>query len=76
MSARRTQNMPMTQFEKIPKERSRCTAAICVSWKVFTCIFSHVMLVTLVVSYCIFGAFTFEYLEAPNEIEVRLCVCL
>lgn len=72
MSGRRTQTMVPVQFDKIPKERSRCTAAICVSWKVFTCIFSHVMLVTLVVAYCIFGAITFEYLEARNEIEVSV----
>lgn len=63
--------MPPVTYDKIPKERGKCAAAICVSWKVFTCIFSHVMLITLVVSYCIFGAVTFEYLESENEKEVN-----
>jgi len=67
MSSRRTQSMPPATFEKIPTARSRCTSCICVSWKVFTCIISHVTLVTLVVAYCILGAFTFEHLEAENE---------
>lgn len=70
MSTRRTQSMPPTTYDKVPKERSRCIAAICVSWKVFTCIFSHVMLVALVVAYCIAGAFTFNHFEAGNEIQV------
>lgn len=56
--------------ERMPKTRGRCVSAICVSWKVFTCIFSHVLLVTTVVAYCLLGAKTFEYLEKKNEIEV------
>lgn len=67
----RSQSMPPTAYDKVPKKRGRCVAAICVSWKVFTCVFSHVMLITLVVSYCIFGAFTFEYLESQNEMAVK-----
>lgn len=70
MSTRRAQSMPPTAYDKIPKERGRCVAAICVSWKVFTCIFSHAMLITLVVAYCIIGAITFEHLEAANEVTV------
>lgn len=70
MSTRRAQSMPPTAYDKVPKERSRCIAAICVSWKVFTCVFSHVMLVALVVAYCIAGAFTFSYFESDHELQV------
>lgn len=62
--------VPISYGDKMPKTRGRCVSAICVSWKVFTCIFSHVLLVTTVVAYCLLGAKTFEYLEKNNEIEV------
>jgi hypothetical protein len=52
---------------------SRCSTLLHYTWKLCTCLFSHVTLVTLVVSYCIMGAFTFQNLEAHNEIKVRLC---
>lgn len=57
-------------MEKIPKHRGRCTSCLCMSWKVFTCIFSHVMLITLVVAYCLMGSYLFEWLEADNERHV------
>lgn len=66
MSLRRPQSLPP---EKPP--RNKCISVICVSWKVFTCIFSHVTLVTSVVAYCILGAFTFEHLEKDNEKNVN-----
>lgn len=72
MSTRRTQSMPPTAYDKVPKERGRCIAAVCVSWKVFTCVFSHVMLVAIVVAYCIGGAFMFNHFEAENEIQVTI----
>lgn len=56
--------------EKIPKQRGRCTSCICMSWKVFTCIVSHVMLISLVVGYCLLGSIAFEYLEAEHEQNV------
>lgn len=56
--------------EKIPKQRGRCTSCLCMSWKVFTCIVSHVMLISLVVGYCLLGSYLFEYLEAENERDV------
>lgn len=71
MSTRRAQSMPPTAYDKVPKERGRCIAAVCVSWKVFTCVFSHVMLVAVVVAYCIAGAFMFNHFEAENEIQVN-----
>lgn len=54
------------------KQRGKCTTALCMSWKFFTFVFSHVMLIALVVSYCIMGAFTFQELEAKHEREVRI----
>lgn len=50
---------------------SRCVRILYFIWKFCTCVFSHVLLVSLVVSYCILGAFTFEHLEADNERKVR-----
>lgn len=67
------QPQPMRNYDtKMPKTRGRCVSAICVSWKVFTCICSHVLLVTTVVAYCLVGAKSFEYLERENEIAVSL----
>ncbi|XP_059620713.1 uncharacterized protein LOC132264500 [Phlebotomus argentipes] len=72
MSQRRGQSIPPYVYEgHSANERNRCTAALCMSWKFFTCLLSHITLVTLVVSYCILGAFTFEHLEADNEISVK-----
>lgn len=59
-----------TFVEKIPRQRGRCTSCLCMSWKVFTCIFSHVMLISLVVAYCLFGSYAFERLESENEKNV------
>ncbi|PNF39339.1 hypothetical protein B7P43_G01514 [Cryptotermes secundus] len=50
---------------------SRCSTLLRYTWKICTCLFSHVTLVSLVVSYCIMGAFTFQNLEAHNEIKVK-----
>lgn len=57
--------------EKIPKQRGRCTNCLCMSWKVFTCILSHVTLITCVVAYCVMGSYAFEWLEGQNERDVR-----
>lgn len=70
MSTRRAQSMPPAIYEK--PTRGRCLSAICVSWKVFTCVLSHVLLVALVVAYCWMGAITFEHLEAGHEREVGM----
>lgn len=67
MSIRRAQSIPQEKAAK-----NRCVQLICVSWKVFTCVFSHVTLVTSVVAYCILGAYTFESLEKENERNVSL----
>lgn len=68
--SRRSQSLPMTQYDGIPSTRGKCVSCLCFSWKIFTCVFSHVTLVTLVVAYCILGAFTFERLESENEVMV------
>jgi len=49
---------------------NRCTTLVYYAWKIFTCLFLHVLLVTMVVLYCLLGAFAFERLESANEIEV------
>lgn len=51
---------------------NRCRRCLYYIWKVVTCIFSHIILVSLVVAYCILGAFTFESLEAEHEVQVGL----
>ncbi|CAO1434317.1 unnamed protein product [Diamesa hyperborea] len=80
MSSRRAQSQQPTAYEKQmqlqqieppPPGRSKCMSCLCFSWKVFTCIFSHATLITLVVSYCVLGAFTFERLEADFERTVK-----
>ncbi|XP_037940681.1 uncharacterized protein LOC119673472 [Teleopsis dalmanni] len=70
MSNRRAQSMPAQMLDQKPT-RGRCVAAICFSWKIITCIVSHVTLVLLVVSYCVGGAYLFRHLEKPHEIEVK-----
>lgn len=49
---------------------NRCRSCLYHTWKIFTCIFSHIILVSMVVAYCILGAFTFEQLESKNEVVV------
>lgn len=55
-----------------PAPRSKCISCLCFSWKVFTCVFSHITLIALVVMYCVAGASLFHYLEEDNEKAVRL----
>lgn len=51
-------------------EPSACRSFLHYTWKAITCLFSHVTLVTMVVSYCILGAITFRTLEKEHELEV------
>ncbi|KAF6215823.1 hypothetical protein GE061_000158 [Apolygus lucorum] len=50
---------------------NRCTRVLYVIWKIFTCLFTHIALVTMVVSYCLLGAATFESLESGHEKLVK-----
>ncbi|KAI5696078.1 hypothetical protein M8J75_007815 [Diaphorina citri] len=60
--------MMMEEMEVGP---NRCTTIVYYAWKIFTCLFLHVILVAMVVSYCVMGAFMFESLEKEHEIYVR-----
>ncbi|KRT86328.1 hypothetical protein AMK59_2047 [Oryctes borbonicus] len=53
------------------KGPSFCSRLLKYSWKTISCLFSHITLVSMVVSYCILGALTFEKLEKENEIKVK-----
>ncbi|XP_067646566.1 uncharacterized protein galene [Eurosta solidaginis] len=70
MSTRRVQSLPPHMLDEKPT-RGKCITAICFSWKVISCVVSHVILVFLVVSYCVGGAYLFQHLEKPHEIEVK-----
>ncbi|XP_063220303.1 potassium channel subfamily K member 18-like isoform X2 [Bacillus rossius redtenbacheri] len=54
-----------------PGRPNRCLTVLYYAWKICSCLFSHVVLVSLVVAYCILGAFTFRSLEKDNELEVK-----
>ncbi|XP_026464438.1 uncharacterized protein LOC113367024 [Ctenocephalides felis] len=62
--------LPTYDFDP-PPPPSKCAKVLHCIWKIITCVFSHAFLVTLVVAYCILGAFTFEHLEAENERKVK-----
>lgn len=65
-------NMLMdVDFDDAP---NRCTTLVYYAWKIFTCLFLHVLLVTMVVLYCLLGAFTFQKLESEHELEVSFIV--
>ncbi|KAK1130934.1 hypothetical protein K0M31_017239 [Melipona bicolor] len=50
---------------------SKCIKFLRFLWKFFRCVFSHVSLVSLVVLYCLIGAYAFEALEATHEKEIK-----
>jgi len=50
---------------------SRCLRFLRLLWKFSRCVFSHVTLISLVVAYCLIGAYAFESLEANHEREVN-----
>ncbi|XP_072758263.1 uncharacterized protein Galene [Anoplolepis gracilipes] len=58
---------PMMETEK----PSRCIRFLRLLWKFSRCVFSHVTLISLVVAYCLIGAYAFEALEADNEKKVK-----
>ncbi|KAK2582039.1 hypothetical protein KPH14_002744 [Odynerus spinipes] len=50
---------------------SRCMRFLRLLWKFSRCVFSHVTLVSLVVAYCVIGAYAFESLEADHEKQIK-----
>lgn len=58
---------PMMEVER----PSRCMRFLRLLWKFSRCVFSHVTLISLVVAYCLIGAYAFEALEANHEKEVN-----
>ncbi|KOB78075.1 Uncharacterized protein OBRU01_03030 [Operophtera brumata] len=50
---------------------SKCAKFLYYTWKLCSVVFSHFVMISLVVAYCILGAVTFEKLEAQHEREVK-----
>ncbi|KAJ8984158.1 hypothetical protein NQ317_017810 [Molorchus minor] len=48
-----------------------CSQFLHYTWKTISCLFSHITLVAMVVSYCVLGAYAFATLEVGNEIKVK-----
>ncbi|KAJ2951320.1 hypothetical protein O0L34_g5722 [Tuta absoluta] len=51
---------------------SKCAKVLYYTWKLCSVVFSHFVMISLVVAYCILGAVTFEKLEAQYEREVKM----
>ncbi|XP_053604470.1 uncharacterized protein galene [Plodia interpunctella] len=51
---------------------SKCAKVLYYTWKLCSVVFSHFVMISLVVAYCILGAVTFEKLEAQHEREVKM----
>ncbi|XP_065207885.1 uncharacterized protein galene [Planococcus citri] len=41
-------------------------------WKIFTCLFLHLLLIAIVVGYCFFGSYMFEKLEQQYEKDMKM----
>ncbi|ODM97438.1 TWiK family of potassium channels protein 7 [Orchesella cincta] len=52
-------------------QKGKCARCMSACKQVTTFLLSHVGLISLVVGYCIMGAFTFEALESSHEIQVK-----
>ncbi|CAB3255000.1 unnamed protein product [Arctia plantaginis] len=50
---------------------SKCAKVLYYTWKLCSVVFSHFVMISLVVAYCILGAVTFERLEAQHERDVK-----
>ncbi|KAI8422038.1 hypothetical protein MSG28_009937 [Choristoneura fumiferana] len=48
---------------------SKCAKVLYYTWRLCSVVFSHFVMISLVVAYCILGAVTFEKLEAAHEKE-------
>ena len=54
-----------------PDQPSKCHSCLKVTKSVTSFLLSHIGLLSLVVGYCIMGAFIFQELERANEIETK-----
>ncbi|XP_045769126.1 uncharacterized protein LOC123870017 isoform X1 [Maniola jurtina] len=64
-----------TRIERVdypPPPPSKCAKVLYYTWKLCSVVFSHFVMISLVVAYCILGAVTFEKLEAQHEREVKM----
>ncbi|CAH2047615.1 unnamed protein product, partial [Iphiclides podalirius] len=65
-----------TRVERVvdypPPPPSKCAKVLYYTWKLCSLVFSHFVMISLVVAYCILGAVTFEKLEAQHEREVKM----
>ncbi|XP_026319072.1 uncharacterized protein LOC113229625 isoform X3 [Hyposmocoma kahamanoa] len=59
-----------------PPPPSKCAKVLYYTWKLCSVVFSHFVMISLVVAYCILGAVTFEKLEAAYEREVKMNVSM
>ena len=53
------------------EQTSKCGACLKVTRSVTSFLLSHIGLLSLVVGYCIMGAFIFQELESSNELETK-----
>ncbi|XP_028040371.1 uncharacterized protein LOC114250619 [Bombyx mandarina] len=51
---------------------SKCAKFLYYTWKLCSVVFSHFVMISLVVAYCILGAVIFEKLEAEHEKDVKM----
>ena len=58
-------------MEEDEEERTKCKKCLAGCRSVTTFFLSHVGLISLVIAYCVMGAFTFESLEKQHELDVR-----
>ncbi|CAF4852823.1 unnamed protein product [Pieris macdunnoughi] len=54
-----------------PPPPTNCAKFLYYSWRLCSVVFSHFVMISLVVAYCILGAVTFERLESQHEREVK-----
>jgi hypothetical protein len=64
-------NILELELETEEEERTRCRKCLAGVRTVTTFLLSHVGLISLVIAYCVLGAFTFERLERQHELDVR-----
>ncbi|CAK1555042.1 unnamed protein product [Leptosia nina] len=65
-----------TERLEYPPPPSNCAKFLYYTWKLCSVVFSHFVMISLVVAYCILGAVTFERLESQHEREVKRNISL